>query len=311
MGSVIFDLDVLRSFVAGVDLGSFARASERVGRSQSAISGQLRRLEEQAGRKLFRRQGRGLALTEAGETMLGYARRLLELNEEAAVAVRGAELDGWVRLGLPQDFSELWLPQVLGRFARRHKRVRIEARAERNSDLLDRIDLGRLDLALVWGEADRPRAQRIAELPIGWIGPSGQAMPWQDGEPVPLVAFEPPCRFRSLAVDALDAAGIPWRLAFSSPSLAGLRAAVAAGLGVTPRTGAGLSGDLRLLGPGEGGLPTLPPIALSLLQAEADPPPAVTVLAAILCETLEQGLASLSAPQAGVAADASRRKRPR
>jgi len=155
-----------------------------------------------------------------------------------------------------------------------------------------------------------------ADLPIGWIVPSHQALPWPNGDPVPLVAFEPPCRFRSLAVDALDAAGSPWRIPFSSPSLAGLRAAVAAGLGVTPRTGAGLTGDLRLLDPGEAGLPTLPPVALSLLHASADPPPAVAMLSAILRETLSHGLAALSpsvaaARQGGVAASASRRKRPR
>src|SRR6201991_4628734 len=137
MRKIIFDLDVLRSFVTGMDLGSFARAADRLGRSTSAVSAQLKKLEEQAGRPIFRKAGRGLALTEAGETMLAYARRLLALNDEAAAAVHGADLEGWVRLGLSEDFGEALLPAVLGRFARAHPRVRIEARIARSFDLLD------------------------------------------------------------------------------------------------------------------------------------------------------------------------------
>jgi len=128
MRRATFDLDVLRSFVAGVELGSFAKAADRVGRSTSAVSAQLRKLEDQAGTAIFRKAGRGLALTDAGETMLAYARRLLDLNDEAAAAVRGLELEGWVRLGLQEDFGEVLLPEVLGRFARAHPKVRIEAR---------------------------------------------------------------------------------------------------------------------------------------------------------------------------------------
>src|SRR5690242_11497870 len=109
------DLDVLRTFVTGLDLGSYAKAAERLGRSQSAISLQLRKLEEQTGQTLLRKRGRGLALTEPGEIMLGYARRLLEVNDEALAALKGASLQGTVRLGLPQDFAESWLPDVLGR----------------------------------------------------------------------------------------------------------------------------------------------------------------------------------------------------
>src|SRR5476649_226989 len=120
-----FDIAFLRSYVAGVDLGSYARAADKVGRSTSAVSAQLKKLEEQAGTPIFRKNGRGLALTDAGDTMLAYARRLLELNDEAATAIRGPALEGWVRLGLQDDFSESLLPEVLGRFARAHPKVRI------------------------------------------------------------------------------------------------------------------------------------------------------------------------------------------
>lgn len=106
MQRITFDLEVLRTFVTGIELGSFAKAAERLGRSTSAISAQLKKLEEQVGEPVLRKSGRGLALTLAGESLLGYARRLLELNDEAAVAVRGVNLEGWVRIGLQEDFGE-------------------------------------------------------------------------------------------------------------------------------------------------------------------------------------------------------------
>src|SRR6516164_8662140 len=130
---VTFDLDVLRSFMTGMELGSFAKAADRLGRSTSAVSAQLRKLEDQAGTAIFRKSGRGLALTEAGETMLAYARRLIDLNDEAASAIHGVELEGWVRLGLQEDFGDALLPDVLGRFTRAHPKVKIEARVARNA----------------------------------------------------------------------------------------------------------------------------------------------------------------------------------
>jgi DNA-binding transcriptional LysR family regulator len=288
MNRTNLDLDVLRSFVAGVELRSFAQASTRVGRSQSAVSAQLRKLEDQSGRPLLRRAGRGLALTEAGEVMLSYARRLLELNDEAVAAVRGVDLDGWVRLGLPQDFAEGWLPGVLGRFARAHPGIRVEVAAGRNAELLPRVGAGTLDLALAWGESDGAHAERLAELPMVWIGPASGALPWRAGEPLPLVAFEPPCRFRAAGTAALDAAGIQWRLSFTSPGLSGLWAAVAAGMGVSPRTSAGLPGTVRVLEPHEAGLPAMPRISLSLHRADAEPAPAAARLALILREAVAE-----------------------
>jgi DNA-binding transcriptional LysR family regulator len=281
------DMDALRSFATGVELGSFTQASDRLGRSQSALSAQLRKLEDQVGKPLVKKAGRRLAPTDAGEVMLSYARRLLELNDEAVAAVRGSEVEGWVRLGLPQDFAEYSLPDVLGRFARAHPKVRVEARVDRNAELIDRLLAGKLDLALSWGERDAtPHAECVAELPIVWIAPADGPASRAGGEPLPLVAFEPPCVFRAAGVAALDKAGIPWRIAFTSPSLAGLWAATAAGLGITLRTSAGLPSRLRALGAGEGGLPRLPKISLILHTVEAMPSPGVTRLAAILRETL-------------------------
>jgi DNA-binding transcriptional LysR family regulator len=285
-----FDLDVLRSFVSGVELGSFAKAAERVGRSTSAVSAQLRKLEEQAGTAIFRKAGRGLALTDAGETMLAYARRLLDLNDEAAAAVHGLELEGWVRLGLQEDFGDVLLPAVLGRFARAHPKVRIEARVARNAELLDRLATARLDLALAWdagGAGAPPHGERIAEVPLRWIaGAEQSALPRPADEPLPLVAFEAPCLFRSAATAALDRAGIPWRLAFTSPNLGGLWAATAAGLGVTIRTGFGLPAAVRALDPDEAALPPLPAIGLALYRADAEPTAVAARLATIVLDAV-------------------------
>ncbi|MFC4171275.1 LysR substrate-binding domain-containing protein [Microvirga sp. GCM10011540] len=284
MRHVTFDLDVLRSFVAGVELGSFAKAAERLGRSTSAVSTQLQKLEGQAGTALLRKAGRGLALTEAGETMLAYARRLLELNDEAAAAVRGVELEGWIRLGMQEDFGESLLPEVLGRFARAHPKVRIEARVVRNAELMDRILSGRLDLALAWDSGvATPFRETIAELPMCWIGPEDGDIGWSmtSGDPVPLASLEAPCLIRSAATEALDRAGLAWRQAFVSPSLSGLWAATAAGLGLTVRTPLGLPPRVRPLTSAATGLPDLPKLNLVLHRGEAEPSPAVARLAEI------------------------------
>ena len=293
MRRVTLDLDVLRSFVIGMELGSYAKAADRLGRSTSAISAQLRKLEAQAGTPIFRKAGRGLALTEAGETMLAYARRLVELNDEAATAVCGLEVEGWVRLGLQEDFGETVLPQVLGRFARTHPRVRIEARVARNVELIERVTSGQLDLALAWNDgAVLPHSERIVEVPMQWIGPAAahEALPARSNEPLPLAMLEAPCLLRSAATSALDRADIPWRLAFTSPSLAGLWAATAAGLGITVRTQIGLPASVRALAPGERGLPALPPLGLALHRAEANPGPAAARLASIIVQAVRDAL---------------------
>lgn len=293
------DIDLLRSFATGVALGSFAKAADRLGRSASAISLQLRKLEAQAGQTLVRKQGRSLALTEAGEIMLGYANRILELHDEASAALRGFAIEGSVRLGLPQDFAETWLPRLFGRFARAHPQVRVEARVERSVAMIEAIERGRLDLAVVWGDAPSPHRQLLAAMPIVWIAAPGFKR--DPGTPLPLVAFDPPCGFRKAALDALDQAGIAWRHSFASPSLAALWAAVEGELGVTVRTPHGVPAPLKVLDPAAAGLPPLPRLALSLHLAEAEPSPAVARLRDLLLQTATEELAPLAAQgEAGV-----------
>lgn len=276
------DLDLLRSLVAAIDLGGFGRAAAKLGRSQSAVSLQMQRLEAQLGRPLFRKEGRRLALTDAGDTVLAYARRLLALNDEAVAAVRGVAVSGSVRLGVTQDLVEPALTPVLARFARAHPAAHVEVRVERSGALVDQLAGGRLDLVVLF---TRDTGDALAELPITWIGPNGFSR--DRTQPLPLVLFEAPCLFRQVAIEALDSAGIPWRIALTSPSLSGLWAAVSAGLGVGVRTTYGLPKDLAVID----GLPPLPSVGLQIRTSTAPLSPAATRLKEILEETLRTSVA--------------------
>ena len=289
MRRLTFDLDVLRSLVLGIELGSFAKASDRLGLSTSAVSAQLKKLEDQVDIPILRKSGRGMVLTPAGETLFGYAKRLLELNDEAVSAMRGVELQGCVRLGLQEDFGERLLTESLGCFARAHPCIRIEVQVSRNAELLDLVRRGRLDLALAWDSGNStPYNQFVAELPLCWIGREDSTCIGND-DPLPLVVFEAPCFMRSAATNALDHAAIPWRFAFTSLSLSGIWAAVSAGLGITVRTRAGLPSHLHVLK----GMPALPKIGLILHSAESTPAPPVKRLAEILLANLNDLLLPL------------------
>lgn len=278
------DIDVLRTFVTGVELGSFARAADRLGRSPAAVSAQLKKLESQVEQTLFAKAGRNLALTDAGELLLGYARRMLELNDEAVARTKSSEIEGWVRVGLPHDFAEHGLPAVLGRFAKTHQKVRIEARAERNSELIKRVAAGQLDLALVWRDERVPKyLEKVAELPLVWVGPQEFVRTKQNT--LSLAAFEAPCLFRAAATAALDKIGQPWHLAFTTPSLAGLWAAVEGGLGLAVRTPLGVPRHLSILGKAEK-LPALPTVSLVFIGSGEAQTPAVQLLQEILRETV-------------------------
>ncbi|SDC29779.1 DNA-binding transcriptional regulator, LysR family [Variovorax sp. CF079] len=306
MAQVMFDLDVLRSFSTGIALGSFARAADKLGRSTSAVSAQLKKLESQAGTPLFRRAGRGLDLTDAGQTMLAYAHRLLEINDEAAAAMRGVDLQGWVRLGLQEDLGETLLPGVLGRFSRAHPKVRIEACVARSAELRERLDLGQLDLALIWeveGRLSLAHGERLVRLPLQWVGPAAPEaldVPWwterqrpgarKSKEALPLVLLDAPCPLREIVTTVLDRAGIPWRHAFTSASLAALWAATSAGLGLSARTPFGLPSHVRVLDRAGTGLPALPQMALAMYRAQAEPEAPVARLAELLREAVRAGV---------------------
>jgi DNA-binding transcriptional LysR family regulator len=279
-----FDLDVLRTFVTGVECNSFAKAAERLGRSTSAVSAQLKKLEEHVGHPLLVKAGRGLVLTALGEALLSHARRLLALNDEVFASLQQTRQQGTVRLGLQEDFAEHLLSDILRRFTRIHPLVNLEVRIARNGELLSLIEGNRLDLALAWDSGvNTAYSTAIGRTALHWIGSREQPGAPTD-QPLPLVLFEAPCVLRTLALHALDQAQQPWRIALTSPSVGGLWAAVAAGLGVTLRSRIGLPAHLQVLEH----LPPLPSLGYVLHRGLEQPPAVVELLAELITDSLER-----------------------
>jgi len=279
------DLDTLRTLVVAHDLGGYGQAAERLGRTPSAVSLQMKRLQQDVGATLFRKNGRTFALTEAGEIVLRYGRRMLDLNDELLDTVRGAALAGDVKLGFSQDFAEIILPQVLSRFTKFYPLVQIEVRIDGNAALVDAVENGQLDLALAIGHAHRQTAHLLSELQLVWI--AGHEFFRRKDQVLPLVALGPQCMFRQQMLQALDQAGIPWRIAAVSPSLTGLWAAAIAGLGITVRGSIGLPAALTANAI-MFDLPALDSVPITLHRAYHEEPGAVERLTAIVSDLVTQ-----------------------
>lgn len=283
-----FDIDALRAIVVGTELRSFARAATQLGRSQSAISMQLKRLAEQAGQPLFRRTGRGLTPTEAGEALLSYARRIIALHDEAAVLVGATASAASIRLGLPQDFFEDIMPDAISRFGRTHPDVHVEVRAGRNFALAQAVQEGQIDAAIAFFEVGAERhGHRLASLPLHWFGPrSLLRAPVPD--PVPLVLFDHPCLFRQAALRTLDHRRVRWRLALTTPSLPGVWSALRMCQGISVRTPYRVPTGIVDVG-SHLRLPKLPLIEIRMLTAHA-PSPLAAALSAALAAAVQQNL---------------------
>lgn len=227
-----FDLDLLRCFVTIAETGSFTRAGNQLGRTQSTISLQVKRLEDQLGRSLFLRTPRSLSLTPDGERLLGPARQILRLNDAAIAELFEPDIRGRVRLGVPEDFATAHLPAVLSTFAEAHPLVELEVTCDLTLNLLDQFHGGAFDLVLVKREPSAPlEGVRVWREPLVWVGRDQQAA--AGASIVPLVVSPEPCVYRKRAIDALRAIGREWRIAYTSTSLAGSQSAVRAGLGIT------------------------------------------------------------------------------
>lgn len=286
MPTPLFPLDLMKTLVAGVQAGGFAKAAEKIGRTQSAISLQMKKLEELAGTELFEKQGRVLALTPSGETMYHYAQRMLELNEEAVTAVRGAGVAGEVKVGMSMDFEHTFLPNVLARFGRAHPQIVLDLHVDRNTALRTKAARKELDVAVLFSNEVKSE-QTVGQVPMAWIGQRDLA--WPREEPLPLLLLEAPCVFRDTALRALDAAGIRWRIAVTSPSLGGLWAAARAGLGLTVRTALTVPAELANLGD-ELALPALPEIGVCVVEAARPPAPPVALMTRTVTEVLHSQL---------------------
>lgn len=258
-------MDWLKCFVAVVDAGSLSSAAGEVHRSQSAVSMQLKKLEAALGRQLLVRGPRHLELTADGQTLLGYARRMLDLHGEAQAAFHGEELTGRVRLGVPDDYAAKYLTPVLKRFAPRHGAVEIELDCEQSTSLIPRVTRGDLDLALV--SRDHPRRGTLLfHEPLVWVG-SAQFELWRR-DPLPIAVYEDTSMARRSAINALGLQGRRYKVVYNSSSLAGQIAAVESGLAVAALTQCSAPGHLQILG-SEHGLGPLEPMEVAVYRSRA------------------------------------------
>lgn len=226
------DLDLLRAFNAVAETASFSRAASLLLRNQSTISQQIQRLEETVGQRLFDRTPRRVKLTHQGETMLGYARRLLNINDELMAELNEPNVEGIVRLGTPEDFATSRLPDALSRFAHTYPAVSLEVVCDLTLRLEEGFHQQGFDLVLLKRE---PRTAAnglpVWREPLVWVSSEDDFA--LDQRPLPLVVSPAPCVYRKRATDALDEMDMPWRISYTCASLAGSLAAVRAGLGVT------------------------------------------------------------------------------
>ncbi|MEO8673389.1 MAG: LysR substrate-binding domain-containing protein [Tahibacter sp.] len=284
---MILDLAALQTFVMAVDLDGFGKAAERLHRTPGAVSQQLKALEERLGTPLFRKTGRQQVLTDAGEVLVAFARRLLHLNDETVLALRNRHLDGEVRFGMTQDFADSALPHTLARFARAHGAVRLDITVERSAALLAQVSRGTLDLALAFDDMVDASRPPLARVPIRWFAPPGFAVP--RGQPVPLLLLDQPCAFRRVAIEALDRAHRPWRIALTSASVSAIWAAVHAGLGITARAAVHVPAGIAAVDKAAR-LPALGKISLHLQQNRARRNPAADHLRSLVEEAIGEPL---------------------
>ena len=276
------DLSLLRSFAAVIDCGSIQLAAARVGRSQSAVSMQIKRLEQDVGRALFQREGRNLRPNPAGEDLLLHARRLLRLSDEAKASLRRPEAAGVVRLGMPEDYAAHLIAPMLARFGQDFPLAELELTFDSSPTLLRLLEAGKLDLAIVTREPREPFAVLRRERFV-WAAAPDHAVWLRD--PLPVALFEAGDIARRFAIEALQAADRPFRVVSSTHSLLGLIAVAQAGLAVVGLVESCVPPGLVRLGEAEG-LPPLPILDLSLVPGPGEPRP----VAARLTEFLRREL---------------------
>jgi DNA-binding transcriptional LysR family regulator len=286
------DTSLLRTFVSLADTRSFSRTAGRIGRSQSAVSGQIKKLEALMGRALVHRDTRNVALTMDGERLLVHARQMIAAADRMLARFSTAEITGEVRFGSPEDFASAYLPDVLAAFARAHAGVRLHVSCELTLRLIERFEAGEHDLVIVKQDATaiHAGARPLWREDLVWVGPADGGATGEAGEgpspdrPLPLVLSPAPCVYRKHATAALDAAQMPWTCVYESPSHAGCVAAVRAGLGhmVMPR--AMTPPDLAPHAIG-GRWPVLPATMICLL-GQARLTPAAQALASFIEERL-------------------------
>ena len=224
------DIDLMKTFLAISDTGSFTRAAEEVNKTQSAVSMQMKRLEELLGRPLFARDGRATRFTPDGERLIEYARRLVSINDEAVSTFTRPDLTGTVRFGTPDDYADRFLPEILARFARTHPLVTVDVDCVSTSILFERTKRGEMDLALVTFGCDIITDEPVRREPLVWVTSARHSTHLLDV--VPIALSHAGCEWRKMVLTSLDAIGRKYRIAYSSPNSNAVNAAVQSGLAV-------------------------------------------------------------------------------
>lgn len=260
----LLDLDVLRTFVAIAETGSFTTAASAVYRTPSAVSMQIKKLEDILGRSVFARDARSVTLTTDGEMLLGYARRLLAINREAVSKFIIPEIVGVVRLGSPDDFGERVLPHVLKRFAQSHPAIAVDVIIDQSVNLRRRMDDRALDITLLThsAKAAAAGAEVLLTEPVVWAGAKGGSAHLR--EPLPVSVWEEGCSWRAGAIDALGRDGRNYRIAYMSAHTAGQRAAIMSDLAVAPMPKSFITSEMVELG-AKDGMPAIGEYSLAML----------------------------------------------
>lgn len=261
--ATLIDIDLLRTFLAIAGTGSFTRAAEEVHKTQSAVSMQMKKLEEQVGRPLFDRGARAVRLTPDGMRLLDYAQRIVKLSEEAAAVFTEPELQGMVTLGVPDDYADRLLPRVLSAFARTHPHVELVVRCSQSSDLAKVIDKGEIDLAIVT-DCSVLRSEVIRRESLNFVGSQDHATHLAD--PLPLAVGPQTCAWRGIAQTALDSIGRRYRIAYTSSAAAAVSSAVLAGLAIGILPESAIRPEMRILSEWHG-FPPLPPCEIGIMRA--------------------------------------------
>jgi DNA-binding transcriptional LysR family regulator len=276
----VLDIDLLQAFVVVQQTGGFSPAAEVLGRTQPAVSLQIKRLEDRVGARVLERSRKGdVSLTPAGLTLLDYAHRILSLHDEAIASLTVPDIKSYVRLGILEELSHSRLPSVLRSFSKVFPQASPQVRVALSYALLSELYHGRLDLAVVASEPAGENGIVLWSEPLAWVGSA--TLPLLHRLPLPFVLLPDPCFYRRFALQALTRAGIKWSQACTSSTMAGVRASVIAGLGLSVMGQSEVTEGLRVVGP-ETGLPQLPYAQLVIYYRTREFEPAAQAFAAHL-----------------------------
>jgi len=275
----MLDFELLRAFVAVAECGGFHRAAERLNLTQLTVSQQIKRLELETKRPLFRRTTRSVALTDDGEMLLGEARRLLQLEEAARQRLEAPRLSGTVRLGVVEEVAEGSLPSALARFAALHRGVKLEVQIGVSMELIEQLNAGLLDVVCAARPPGTTKGRLVSRESLVWA--AADTFDLVPGEALPLALYRERSVSREVALAALQDSELTWEIVYTSPSLTGLRAAALAGLAIMPLPESAVVAGLRILD-SEAGLPRLPDIELAIYEKPRPDKAAAALTAAML-----------------------------